>query len=58
MIEPLETAHHFIALPLDAREHRIEITARLSPLRRALLLLNLALLCSGAAWMWSERKNA
>ncbi len=58
IIEPLETADHFIALPLDAGEHRIEINARLSPLRRALLLLNLALLCAGAAWMWSERKNA
>lgn len=57
-IEPIETAGHFIALPLDAGSHDIEITAHLSPLRQALLLLNMVLLSGGAVWMWIARKKS
>ena len=40
---PWQTAGHFMALPLAAGEHHIEIGARLSPLRRSLLWLGIAL---------------
>ena len=56
-VTPLETAGHFIALPLDAGDHRIEITASLSPLRRGLLLLDLVLFCVGVAWIYTERRK-
>jgi hypothetical protein len=44
-------------LSLDTGRHQTEITARRSPLRQGLWLLNLALLCGGAAWIWIERKK-
>ena len=56
-VEALQTAGYFIALPLNAGRQQIEITARLSPLRQATLLLDLVLLCCGAAWIWTERRK-
>ena len=38
-VQPMETAGRFMAIPLQAGEHDIAIRARLSPLRRVLLLL-------------------
>jgi hypothetical protein len=49
--ESLETADHFVALRLDEGEHLIVLEARLSPLRRWLLLLDLVLL-GAAIWIW------
>lgn len=51
-IEPMQTAGHFIALRLEAGEHRIVIEPRLSPLRRgALLLTGLALALIVGLWL-------
>ena len=38
-VQPMETAGRFMAIPLDAGEHDIVIRARLSPLRKSLLLV-------------------
>jgi len=48
-VEPLRTAGWFMALKLDAGEHRIVLEPFLSPLRRGLLSLDLILL-AGAVW--------
>lgn len=50
-VESMETADHFVALRLEAGEHRIVLKPRLSPLRRWLLLLDLGLLGT-AVWVW------
>ena len=42
-VEPYQTADRFIALRLESGEHSIVLVPRLSPLRRALLALNLVL---------------
>lgn len=55
-VQPLETAGHFIALPLDQGEHRIVLVPRLSPLRRGLLWLDLLMLVSAVViWMRGKR---
>ena len=56
-VTPLQTAGRFIALRLEAGEHRIVLEARLSPLRRTLLALDLCLLAAAiAAWVAVRRK--
>ena len=56
-VTPLQTAGRFIALRLDAGEQRVVLEARLSPLRRTLLVLNLCLLAAAiAAWVAGRRK--
>ena len=39
-VQPMETAGRFMAIPLEAGEHDIAIRARLSPLRKGLVLLS------------------
>ena len=53
--EPLRTAANFIALRLEAGEQLISIEPYLSPLRRGLLLLELAWLCAAALYLWRQR---
>ena len=58
-VEPLCTAAGFICLPLAAGPNHIAIQARLSPLRKALLWLDGALLVLGiAALVWSRKKRS
>ena len=49
LVEPYQTAGRFIALRLEGGEHRIVLDPRLSPLRRALLALNLVLAVAAGA---------
>jgi hypothetical protein len=49
-VEPLVTAGSFMAIPLAAGEHTIELVASLSPLRKTLWLLDLLLLVGWFAW--------
>lgn len=56
-VQPLETAGHFIALPLDAGERDIVIQARLSPLRKNLLYLKLILLSIALGLVFIEHKR-
>lgn len=49
-VEPLVTMGRFMALPLDAGEHTIEIEADLSPLRKALWVIVIALLTGWFGW--------
>jgi hypothetical protein len=53
-VAPFQTVDHFIALKLDAGEHKVVLTPYLSPLRRALLLLD-AFLLAAAIWVWLHR---
>jgi hypothetical protein len=48
-MRPWRTAGHAMALPLNAGEHHIEIQARLSPLRRGLLMMDVLLVLGMAA---------
>jgi len=52
----MQTAGRFIALELDAGEHTIEIKARISPLRRNLLIFSVALLLGAAFLIRRERR--
>ena len=54
---PLQTAGRFIALRLDAGEHRIVLEPRLSPLRRWLLIVDVGLLIAGALVVILARRN-
>ena len=56
-VEPMETAGRFIAIPLDAGEHEIVITARLSPLRKGLLLLAAVSLAGALVLVFRERRE-
>ena len=56
VVDPLETAGGFICLPLEEGAHEIVLEARLSPLRRGLLVLDLLLL-SGAVWVSVREKR-
>ena len=57
-ITPYRTAAGFIVVPLEAGLNRIALQPRLSPLRQALLGLNILLLAAGAgALIWSRRKT-
>jgi len=51
-VRALETAGHFIALPMEAGEHRIVIIPHLSSLRRGLVLMSLCLLFLGVLWIY------
>ncbi len=58
LVTPLRTAAGFLCLPLESGSNRIVLQARLSPLRRALLGLDFALLVLGAgALYWSRKKR-
>jgi len=52
---PWKTAGHYIALPLEAGDHRILLEPHLSPLRRSLLLFNLILLILSGWLLWRRR---
>ena len=54
-VEPLMTAGRFIALRLDSGEHVIRIEAQLSPLRRGLLALAVALSLVSVVALWRAR---
>ena len=56
-VQPLETAGRFMAIPLEAGEHDIVITARLSPLRKGLLLLAGICLAGALALVLRERRG-
>ena len=56
-VTPMQTAGHFMAIPLAAGEHRIVITPYLSPLRRGLLALDMLVLC-GAIWIWAKERRS
>ena len=56
-VEPLQTVGGFICLPLEEGEHKIVLEARLSPLRRGLLTLDLFLLAVGIAVSVRERRR-
>ena len=48
----------FIVVPLEAGLNRIALQPRLSPVRQALIGLNILLLAAGAgALIWSRRKT-
>jgi hypothetical protein len=55
-VEPLRTTGGFVALRLQAGAHSIVLEPRLSPLRRMLLALDLALLVAAAALWWRSRR--
>ena len=57
LVTPLRTAGGFLCLPLESGSNRIVLQARLSPLRRALLGLDLALLVLGAGALYWDRKK-
>jgi hypothetical protein len=54
---PLQTAGRFIALRLEAGEHRIVLAPRLSPLRRGLLAVDMGLLIAGAVVVYRARRR-
>ena len=56
-VRPMETAGRFLAVPLEAGEHVIAIRARLSPLRKGLLLLAGVCLAGALALVLRERRN-
>ena len=56
-IQALETAGHFIALPVEAGEHRIVLEARLSPLRKGLLSLSACVLVLGLGWWYAASRR-
>ncbi len=56
-VEPMETAGRFMAIPLEAGEHDIAIRARLSPLRKGLLLLAGVCLAGALALVLREHGN-
>ena len=56
-VRPLQTAGRFMALPLDAGEHDIAIEARLSPLRRGLLVLAAVSLVMALVLVFREHRN-
>ena len=56
-VQPMETAGRFLAIPLEAGEHRIAIRARLSPLRRGLLLVAGVCLAGALALVAREHEN-
>lgn len=56
-VEPMETAGRFMAVPLEAGEHDIAIRARLSPLRKGLLLLAGVCLAGALALVLREHRN-
>lgn len=56
-VEPLETAGHFIALPLETGEHDIVIQTRLSPLRRGLIGFSSVMLLVALALVFIEQKR-
>ncbi len=56
-VQPMETAGRFIAIPLDAGEHEIVVTARLSPLRKGLLLLAAVSLAGALVLVFRERRE-
>jgi uncharacterized membrane protein YfhO len=53
----LRTAGDFIAIQLTAGEHRIELRPYLSPLRRALLALDIVLLIVAFIILWKGRNS-
>ncbi len=56
-VQPMETAGRFVALPLEAGEHDIVLQARLSPLRRGLLVLGGVLLVGALALVVREQRQ-
>ena len=56
-LPPLRTAAGFICLPLEPGPHRIVLQARLSPLRKTLLVLDGLLLALAAAALWWTRNK-
>ena len=54
-VQPMETAGRFMAIPLDAGVHDVVIRARLSPLRKSLLLLAGACLAGALILVFRER---
>ena len=56
-VKPLQTAGGFICLPLEEGKHEIVLEARLSPLRRGLLALDLLLLALGISVSVRERRR-
>ncbi len=56
-VRPMETAGRFLAVPLEAGEHVIAIRARLSPLRKGLLLLAGVCLAGALALVIRERRS-
>lgn len=57
-VVPLQTVERFIALRLEAGEHRIALEPRLSPLRRFFLLLDMGLLIAAVwVWVWEGRRS-
>ena len=56
-VQPMETAGRFMAVPLEAGERDIVIEARLSPLRKGLLLLAGVCLAGGLALVLRERRQ-
>ncbi len=57
-VQPMETAGRFVALPLEAGEHDIVLQARLSPLRRGLLVLSGVLLVGALALVLREQRRS
>ena len=56
--ENAATGHRgqFLVVPLEPGENRIEIAARLSPLRRVLLGLDI-LIALGTLWFWKRERR-
>jgi len=56
-VQPYRTAGDFVALKLDAGLYDITLEPHLSPLRRALLALDLGLLIAAGVVLWRSRKR-
>ncbi len=55
-IDAMKSSGGFLVVPLEPGENRIEIAARLSPLRRVLLGLDF-LIALGTAWFWKRARR-
>jgi len=56
-VEPMQTAGGFIALRLESGEQEVVLEPYLSPLRRALLVVNMVLLALGAYVLFKSRQK-
>jgi len=56
-VTPIETSGGFIAIPLQAGRQHIVLEARMSPLRKTLLGIDVLFLVAAIALAWRARKK-